>query len=44
MPVVLGTDIPVLESVPSPAGPADVAVVAEPSSGCYIVYTLQGGP
>ncbi len=36
--------IPLFESAPSPGEPADVAVAAQPSSGCDIVYGLEGGP
>lgn len=42
--VVIGADIPILESEPSRHGPADVALATQPSGNCYIVYSLEGGP
>jgi len=41
---VLGSDIPLVESAPSPGGAADVVVAAEPSNTCYVIYGLEGGP
>jgi len=44
IPAVLGSDIPLVESAPSPGGAADVVVAAEPSNTCYVIYGLEGGP
>jgi hypothetical protein len=45
MPVIFGADAPIL--VPNPwraRDPAPVVITVERHHGCFVVYTLEGGP
>ena len=44
-PIILGADAPIL--VPNPwraSDPAPVIITVEPHHGCFVVYSLEGGP
>jgi hypothetical protein len=45
VPVLLGASLPILERSPQRSGnPAEVAIIVRRAPGCFVIYSLNGGP